>query len=488
MKLSVCSLMLCDICLSEDQVRRRKDKLREFVTEVEDLILKSIEKFQGKVVKQIDQGLLVVFTSSTASVLCALEIHKKNVAHNYGLAEEDRIFLTTTIDTSEVTFLHNDLQGDSIRVLQKIREISLPGEILFTDATYLSMWRSKIPSARIDEHRLAHIPYAIKVHSVVNDEIDAAPILNRSLSYFGLLSRDAKNEEQTVFDAPHHTRVAAGVIDVWVGILAMLIFTLGAQAPTIFNSITKTYTLQAEDLAEESKFRGLSPWASGGSFLALKPNTTLKGSFDGPSGEYTISTSFKIGESNWKDPGVSIEIGEETYPLLRTFKNSDQFRVSILTNAVTIAHDAQISVKADEQALPTGIDYIEFIPSNVPAFRPKGVERSYRYLNFYRAIGYDDSHPYIFLLRIPAFIILALLCSLLLASTTIGGAVMGLHIVSAKTLGRIGVVSAFLRCLSWLFLPLWFWTSVGNDRQWSDVISNSRVIVRRPSSKRSLPR
>lgn len=486
MKLSVCALMLCDICLSERQALRGNANLREFVTEIEDIILRSVEKFQGKVIKQIDQGLLILFSSSTASVLCALEIHKRNSQHNQSLAEEDKVFLTTTIDTSEVTFLHNDIQGDCIGVLQKVREISLPGEILFTDATYLSMWRSKIPSTRIDEHRLAQVPYAIKVHSVVNNEIEAAPILNRSLSYFGLLSRDEKNEEQTIFDAPHHIRVAAGVIDVWVGILAMLAFSIGSQAPTLFNSITKTYTLQAEDF-DTANSSADSSWASGGSFLALKPGSALTKVFDGLSGEYTVTTSFKIRESNWDDPGVSIEIGDTSYPLLRTFKDSDLFRVSILADRVTIDQNTQISLKASEAALHTDLDYIEFIPTSVNAFRPNGVERSYRYHNFYRAIWYDDLHPYIFVLRIPIFVLGALLSSLLVASTTIGGAVMGLRIVNIKTHGRIGLVSALLRCLSWVFLPLWFWTSVGKDRQWSDIISNSRVIIRRPSSNRSLP-
>jgi len=127
-----------------------------------------IAEFEGNVVKTMGDAYVVTFESPTNSVLCAMKMQDA-LAENSKKSPKEKIDARIGINSGEVNIKDNDIFGEAVNIASRIEGIAKAGEIYLTEAVYLSMNKSEIPSAEIGYRYLKGIPEQIKVYKVINE-------------------------------------------------------------------------------------------------------------------------------------------------------------------------------------------------------------------------------------------------------------------------------------------------------------------------------
>jgi Tol biopolymer transport system component len=86
------------------------------------------EKYQGRIVKELGDGLLTVFENGTDAVICAIEIQKE--------AKDKNILLRIGLHEGEVIFENDDVFGDGVNIASRIQAEAAPGGICISDTVF----------------------------------------------------------------------------------------------------------------------------------------------------------------------------------------------------------------------------------------------------------------------------------------------------------------------------------------------------------------
>jgi class 3 adenylate cyclase len=130
-----------------------------------------IEKYGGRWIKELGDGVLATFSSVTDSVLAAVDIQTACKAQNcYSL----RIGL----HLSEVIFENNDVFGDGVNIAARIQSIATIGGILISETVQKSLSNKKGIETRFTGHEmLKNVKDGINLYEVVvTDEYVGIPI------------------------------------------------------------------------------------------------------------------------------------------------------------------------------------------------------------------------------------------------------------------------------------------------------------------------
>lgn len=147
--------------------------LEELLRTHEQLLLPVIKHYDGRVVKTIGDAFLVVFESPTNAVHCGVVIQKRLREFNGAVPEEKKIEVRVAINSGEVALRGDDIFGEPVNIAARIEGITEAGEVYFTEATYLAMTKSEVPSSEVGTRRLKGIPEEIKLYKVLQDEDNA---------------------------------------------------------------------------------------------------------------------------------------------------------------------------------------------------------------------------------------------------------------------------------------------------------------------------
>ncbi|MDH3650084.1 MAG: adenylate/guanylate cyclase domain-containing protein, partial [Saprospiraceae bacterium] len=86
-----------------------------------------IAEYKGALLKEMGDGILASFPSSSDAVACALTIQKDCI--------KEHINLRIGIHQGEVVFEKKDVYGDGVNVAARVEKLGIPGSILITKAT-----------------------------------------------------------------------------------------------------------------------------------------------------------------------------------------------------------------------------------------------------------------------------------------------------------------------------------------------------------------
>jgi TolB-like protein len=156
-----------------------------------------IERYGGRWIKELGDGVLATFSSVTDSVLAAVDIQTACKAHNgYSL----RIGL----HLSEVVFENNDVFGDGVNIAARIQSIASIGGILISETVQKNLSNKKGIETRFTGHEmLKNVKDGINLYEViVTDEYAGIPLpekhttIGKSIAIlpFRNLSRDPEQE------------------------------------------------------------------------------------------------------------------------------------------------------------------------------------------------------------------------------------------------------------------------------------------------------
>lgn len=145
------------------QTRAAIDALLE---DYKTIVLPVLQERGGNLVKTIGDAYLMTFESPTDAVLAGIAVQDALRKRNAGRAADDRIEVRIAINSGEVNLVDGDIFGEPVNITSRIESVAEAGEVFFTEAVYLAMNKTEVPSSEVDTYLLKGIPERIKVYKV----------------------------------------------------------------------------------------------------------------------------------------------------------------------------------------------------------------------------------------------------------------------------------------------------------------------------------
>lgn len=130
------------------------------------LLMPVFKAFGGRKIKTIGDAFLVVFESPTQAVLCGVAIQDRLWDFNRRVAEPEQIHVRVAINMGEVRLEDGDVFGEPVNIAARVEGVADAGEVVFTEAVYLSMNKAEVPSEDRGQHELKGIPEKVRVYRV----------------------------------------------------------------------------------------------------------------------------------------------------------------------------------------------------------------------------------------------------------------------------------------------------------------------------------
>jgi adenylate cyclase len=105
-----------------------------------------IEKFHGRIVKVMGDGLLAEFASAVNAVECAVEIQREMAIANAGALQDKEIVLRIGINLGDIIVEGSDLYGDGVNIAARLEGMAEPGDICVSQ-TVVNHVKNKIQLA-----------------------------------------------------------------------------------------------------------------------------------------------------------------------------------------------------------------------------------------------------------------------------------------------------------------------------------------------------
>lgn len=122
--------------------------------------------WDGRVVKAIGDAFLLTFRSPTNALLCTMGIHDRLAETDPGVEPGDRFAIRAAVSVGDVRVEGDDVYGEAVNVAARIEGRAGAGEIHFSEAVYLSMTRSEVPSEEIGPTELKGIASKVRLFRV----------------------------------------------------------------------------------------------------------------------------------------------------------------------------------------------------------------------------------------------------------------------------------------------------------------------------------
>ncbi len=118
----------------------------------------TIEKYQGKYLKEIGDGTLASFNSANDAVHCALEIQKLA-----GIQLDAK--LRIGLHLGDVTFENDDVFGDGVNIASRLQSIADPGGIYISESIYEAIRaRSDIHCGLLGNVKLKNVDHLLRIY------------------------------------------------------------------------------------------------------------------------------------------------------------------------------------------------------------------------------------------------------------------------------------------------------------------------------------
>jgi serine/threonine-protein kinase len=151
------------------------------------LLLPVVRGYRGRKVKGIGDALLAAFLSPTDAVLCAMAMQDRLAAWNAKARPGDRIEVRIALSQGEIGRTRGDLHGEAMQLALEAEARAEAGEVLLTDAVYLSMNKTEAATEVVGEVPL-HGGGRIRLRRALRGVDPLEPYGGRALARLGRLS------------------------------------------------------------------------------------------------------------------------------------------------------------------------------------------------------------------------------------------------------------------------------------------------------------
>ena len=102
----------------------------------EELIDPTFEEFNGRIVKEMGDGVLAEFPSVVEAIKCALVIQRAIPEREAGVDDHRRITYRVGINLGDVIAEGDDLLGDGVNVAARLEQLSDPGGVCISGTAF----------------------------------------------------------------------------------------------------------------------------------------------------------------------------------------------------------------------------------------------------------------------------------------------------------------------------------------------------------------
>ncbi len=161
------TILLTDIKGFTDKTSHRsRADIQRLLDDHRDAVLPVLQGKGGRLVKTIGDAFLMAFESPTDAVLAGIAAQEALAKRNQGVGDEDRIEIRVAINSGEVNLVEGDVFGEPVNIASRIEGVAEAGEVYFTEAVYLAMNKTEVPSSEVGLLQLKGIPEKIRVYKV----------------------------------------------------------------------------------------------------------------------------------------------------------------------------------------------------------------------------------------------------------------------------------------------------------------------------------
>ena len=134
---------------------------------IAELVAPVVERFHGRIVKTVGDGVLVEFGSAVEAVRSAVELQRGMVERNVGVPAERRQAFRIGLHLGDVIVTDEDVFGDTVNVASRLEALAEPGSIVLSASVHEQV-RDKIalPFRLQGSRSLKNIDRPIRVYSL----------------------------------------------------------------------------------------------------------------------------------------------------------------------------------------------------------------------------------------------------------------------------------------------------------------------------------
>ncbi len=167
MKSSNLAIVFVDIAgFSERTSQQSRDQSEAWLCRYEELLLPLVKAFGGRKIKSIGDAYLITFISPTNALLFAMAAQDRLYEYNRSAPACERIEIRVACNVGEVRQLRGDVYGEPVNIAARLENITPPGEIWFTEAVFLAMTKSEVPSEEVGDRTLKGIQGAVRIFQI----------------------------------------------------------------------------------------------------------------------------------------------------------------------------------------------------------------------------------------------------------------------------------------------------------------------------------
>lgn len=164
------TVVFTDIVASTEQAATLGDARWREVLESHDAISRAeVERFRGRVVKSLGDGMLATFEGPARAIRCAEAIRDR-------VADELDIQVRAGVHTGECEAMRDDLGGMAVHIGSRVASQARPGEVLVSSTVKDLVVGSGLQFQEAGEHELKGVPGAWRLFRLAGAEAAAAPL------------------------------------------------------------------------------------------------------------------------------------------------------------------------------------------------------------------------------------------------------------------------------------------------------------------------
>ena len=159
-KRRLAAIMFTDIVGYTALMGSDEDLAFEVLRKNREIHTKLISEFNGTLIKEMGDGMLVSFNLASDAAQCAIEIQKR-------ASEELKGQIRIGIHLGDITFEHEDVFGDGVNIASRLQSITDPGGIYLSESLQKSIrGKSEIKTKYLGEFNLKNVDYPVRTYAI----------------------------------------------------------------------------------------------------------------------------------------------------------------------------------------------------------------------------------------------------------------------------------------------------------------------------------